>query len=102
MKDQKQYERHLPIRFYWTVDEAIDLIFDCLEKSTDSTPFIPKMKAASMQVALEACQEVYGKSPVKIIGLQAGENMHETMDGITFSNEVEQYTKDEFIKTFLC
>lgn len=89
-------------RFYWTVDEAIDLIFDCLEKSTDSTPFIPKMKAASMQVALEACQEVYGKSPVKIIGLQAGENMHETMDGITFSNEVEQYTKDEFIKTFLC
>lgn len=89
-------------RFYWTVDEAIDLIFECLEKSTDSTPYIPKMKAASMQVALEACQEVYGVSPVKIIGLQAGENMHETMDGITFSNEVEQYTKEEFIKTFLC
>ena len=89
-------------RFYWTVDEAVSLIFECLEKSVDSTPYIPKMKAASMRTALEACQEVYGKCPVKIIGLQVGENMHETMDGITFSNEIEQFTKEEFIKTFLC
>lgn len=89
-------------RFYWTVEEAVNLIFECLEKSTDSTPYIPKMKAASMKVALEACQEVYGKSPVKIIGLQVGENLHETMDGIIFSNEVEQFTKEEFIQKFLC
>jgi FlaA1/EpsC-like NDP-sugar epimerase len=74
------------------------LIFECLEKAKDSTPYIPKMKAASMQTALEACQEVYGKSPVKVIGLQVGENMHETMDGLIFSNQVEQYTKEEFKK----
>lgn len=89
-------------RFYWSVDEAVDLIDKCLNESTDSTPYIPRMKAASMQTALEACQEVYGQCPVKVIGLQVGENMHETMDGITFSNQVEQFTKEDFIKTFLC
>ncbi len=88
-------------RFFWTVDQAIDLIYECMEKATDSTPYIPEMKAISMQKALEACQEMYGVSPVKVIGLQVGENMHETMDGVTFSNEVEQYSKEEFKELFL-
>lgn len=88
-------------RFFWSVDEAVDLIFNCLENATDSTPFYPKMKAVSLGVVLEACQEVYGECPVKIIGLQTGENLHETMDGVTFSNEVEQYTKEEFKEKFL-
>jgi UDP-N-acetylglucosamine 4,6-dehydratase len=88
-------------RFFWTVTEAVDLIFECIEKSVDSTPFVPYMKAVTMGVVLEACMEVYGKCPVKIIGLQAGENKVETTDGITFSNEVEQFTKQEFINKFL-
>jgi len=88
-------------RYFWTVDEAIDLIFQCMEEAEDSTPFIPTMKAISMGQALEACQEVYGKSPVKIIGLQEGENMHETMDGINFSDTADQFTKEEFKTRFL-
>jgi FlaA1/EpsC-like NDP-sugar epimerase len=88
-------------RFFWTVKEAVDLIFECLDKATDSKPFIPKMKAVKMGVVLDACMEVYGKSPVKIIGLQPGENFVETTDGITFSNEVKQFTKEEFIEKFL-
>lgn len=88
-------------RFFWTVDEAVDLIFECFTWAEDSTPYIPKMKAVKMSVVLEACQEVYGKCPVKIIGLQAGENKVETTDGITFSDKVEQFTKEEFIKKFL-
>ena len=88
-------------RFYWDVEEAIDLIFECLEKSSDCSPCIPKMKAISMQQALEACQEVYGDCPVKVIGLQQGENLHETIDGVIHSNEVEQYTKQEFKQKFL-
>lgn len=88
-------------RYFWTVDEAIDLIFECMEKAESSTPFIPTMKAISMGQALEACQEVYGKCPVKIIGLQEGENMHETMDGIHFSDTAEQFTKEEFKAKFL-
>lgn len=88
-------------RYFWTVDEAVDLIFECIENANDSTPYIPKMKAISMGQALEACQEVYGMCPVKTIGLQEGENMHETMDGINFSDTAEQFTKEEFKAKFL-
>lgn len=88
-------------RFFFTVTDAVNLIFECLEKATDATPYIPKMKAISMGRVLEACQEVYGKCPVKIIGLQAGENKVETIDGVTFSDEVQQYSKEEFKQKFL-
>lgn len=88
-------------RFFWTIDEAVDLIFECMDKATNSTPYIPKMKGVTMQLVLAACMEVYGTCPVKVIGLQPGENMVETTDGITFSNEVEQFTKEEFINKFL-
>lgn len=88
-------------RFFWTVEEAVDLIFECLDKASDAKPYIPQMKAVKLGVVLEACMEVYGKCPVKIIGLGAGENKHETTDGITYSDKVEQFTKEEFINKFL-
>lgn len=88
-------------RFFWTVNEAVDLIFECIEKANDATPYVPKMKAVSMQTVLEACMEVYGECPVKIIGLQPGENKVETTDGIVFSDQVEQFTKEEFKEKFL-
>jgi len=88
-------------RFFWTIDESVDLIFECIAKAKDSTPFVPIMKAITMGVVLEACMDVYGRSPVKIIGLQPGENKVETTDGIKFSDTVEQFTKKEFIEKFL-
>lgn len=88
-------------RFFWTVSEAVDLIFECIENAKDSTPYIPTMKAVKMQTVLEACIETYGICPVKIIGLQPGENMVETTDGITFSDTAEQFTKEEFKQKFL-
>lgn len=88
-------------RFFFPVKDAVDLIFECIEKSVDATPFIPVMKAVSMGVVLEACLETYGNCPVKQIGLQPGENFKETMDGINFSDTCEQFTKEEFIEKFL-
>lgn len=88
-------------RFFWSVDEAVDLIFECIKKSDSSDPFIPTMKAVKMSVVLAACMEIYGNCPVKIIGLQPGENKVETTDGILFSDQAEQFTKEEFIQTFL-
>ena len=88
-------------RFFWTVEEAVDLIFECIEQSDDASPYIPKMKAIKMGTVLEACMDVYGKSPVKIIGLQPGENKVETTDGVTFSDQCEQFTKEEFKEKFL-
>lgn len=88
-------------RFFFTVNDAVDLIFECLEKAVDATPYLPKMKAITMGKVLNACQEVYGKCPVKITGLQQGENKVETIDGVTFSDEVQQFTEQEFIDKFL-
>jgi FlaA1/EpsC-like NDP-sugar epimerase len=88
-------------RFFFTVGEAIDLIFECIDKADDATPYTPKMKAVRMQTVLEACMETYGICPVKTIGLQAGENKVETMDGINFSDKAEQFTKQEFKEKFL-
>lgn len=88
-------------RFFWSCEDAVNLIFECLENSKDSTPYIPEMRAISMGNMLKACQNKYGDCPVKEIGLQIGENMHETMDGKIFSNEVQQYTIREFMEKFL-
>ncbi len=89
-------------RFFWTVDEAIDLIFNCLNKADDSTPYTPVMKAVSLQTVVEACQEVYGKCPVKVIGLREGEKLHEKIvDSGLDSSKAEQYTKEEFKNKFL-
>lgn len=88
-------------RFFWTVAEAVDLIFNCIENVKDATPYIPQIKAIDMGTVLEACMDVYGKSPIKVIGLQPGENKDETMDGVLFSNQAEQFTKEEFINKFL-
>jgi len=88
-------------RFFFSVQDAVNLVFECIDIAKDSTPFVPIMKAVKMQTVLESCMEAYGISPVKIIGLQPGENKIETMDGVNFSDTADQFTKDEFIKKFL-
>jgi UDP-N-acetylglucosamine 4,6-dehydratase/UDP-glucose 4-epimerase len=88
-------------RFYWTVDQALDLIFDCLSKSKNSDPFCPSMKSMKIEDLLKAMYIKYGNGDYvepKIIGLQHGENMHEKIieDGL-FSNEVENFSINEII-----
>ncbi len=88
-------------RFFWTVEDAVNAIHECEEYQSDATPYIPAMKAVKMGTVIEACMEVWGKSPVKIIGLQPGENKVETTDGVVFSDQCEQFSKSEFIEKFL-
>jgi FlaA1/EpsC-like NDP-sugar epimerase len=88
-------------RFYWTVDDAISLIFECLDKATDSSPYCPKMKSITIGDLFKAMSELYYTDPVDpiIIGLQPGENMHETIKkGIPDSFESEKYTIEEIKK----
>lgn len=87
-------------RFFWTIDQAVDLIFECLEKADSCVPYVPAMKAMKIGNLLIAMMEKYGGhgSVIKDIGLQPGENMHETMDGKIFSNEVPQYSIDEIME----
>lgn len=89
-------------RFFWSIEQAIDLIFDCLENATDSMPYVPSMKAMSVGSLLEAMILKYAPEnvniPMKIIGLQAGENLHEKIleDG-KYSNEVDLFTVEEIM-----
>jgi UDP-N-acetylglucosamine 4,6-dehydratase/UDP-glucose 4-epimerase len=87
-------------RFYWTVEQAVDLIFDCLENAIDSQPYVPEMKSMRMGDLLTAMSNKYlpsdGTLKVKEIGMQPGENLHEKVlaDGIP-SNEAEKFTIEE-------
>lgn len=88
-------------RFFWTIDQAVDLIFECLDKATSAEPYIPHMKSIKIIDLLIAMHRKYnpGKAlSTKTIGLQPGENMHETMDGKIFSNQVPQYSIDEIMQ----
>ena len=86
-------------RFFWTVEQAIDLIFDCLENAEDATPYVPEMKAMKVGDLLTAMTMKYGKAKsIKIIGLQKGENLHEKiLENGKYSNEVDLYGINEIM-----
>jgi UDP-N-acetylglucosamine 4,6-dehydratase/UDP-glucose 4-epimerase len=88
-------------RFYWTREQAVDLIFDCLENAVDSNPYCPTMKSLRIDDLFTAMVKKYGEDyniEPKIIGLQPGENLHEKIleDG-PYSNEVEYYSVEEIM-----
>jgi FlaA1/EpsC-like NDP-sugar epimerase len=87
-------------RYFWTVEEAIDLIFDCEKNAVNSDPYCPAMKSISIGNLLEAMQQKYGRAKeIKVIGLQKGENLHEKIldDGET-SYEASRYSIEEIKK----
>jgi len=90
-------------RFFWTIDQAVDLIFDCMENAVDSKPYVPDMKAMEMGDLLQAMANKYLPSgcelKIKEIGLQPGENLHEKIfsDGLS-SKDAERFSTDEIIE----
>ena len=90
-------------RFFWTVDQAVDLIFDCMETAKTYEPHITKMKSMEMGDLLKAMAKKYLPSSselkVKEIGLQPGENKHEiiTSEGLDSSNS-KRFTIDEIME----
>ena len=87
-------------RYFWTLDQAVDLIFDCLQNAYDAKPFVPNMKSMRIGDLLQAMENKYSSvdkiSPIKLIGLQEGENLHERIiETGQYSNEVPQYTIKE-------
>lgn len=86
-------------RFFWSVDQALDLVFQCLAESPDSKPMATPMKSIRIGDLLECMMAVYGKVPVKVIGLQPGENMHEIITPeLPDSFHSERYTKEEILQ----
>jgi len=87
-------------RFFWTIDQAVDLIYDCMREAIDSQPHFPSMKSMSIENLLKAMAEKYlpdGEGlQIKTIGLQPGENFHEKiLEQGPASNEVDEFTIDE-------
>jgi UDP-N-acetylglucosamine 4,6-dehydratase/5-epimerase len=87
-------------RYFWTVDQAVDLIFECLDVARGATPYCPEMKSMRMGDLLEAMQRKYGRAVnVNEIGLQPGENKHELiLAGGKSSDAVQHYTVDEIVE----
>lgn len=87
-------------RFFWTVEQAVDLIFECLIKAKDATPYVTQMKAIRMGDLLKAMLKKYGKTnKANIIGLQPGENKHEIIvEGGESSEQAKKYTAKEIEK----
>lgn len=85
-------------RFFWTRDNALALLFECLENATDSTPYIPSMKAMKMGDLLEAMMQKYGRVPVEVVGNRGGENTHEKLSDTIDSETSEKFTIEEISK----
>jgi UDP-N-acetylglucosamine 4,6-dehydratase/UDP-glucose 4-epimerase len=87
-------------RFFWTSEQAVDLIFEAIKKGT-AKPYRPKvMKSMQVGQLLLAMIQRYSwmtprEYPVKNIGLQPGENMHETLGEGLDSDTSKQYTTEE-------
>ena len=90
-------------RFFWTIEQAVDLIWECMLKAEDASPYVPDMKAMMMGDLLQAMTQKYSPdgytADVKTIGLQPGENLHEKIlaDGLS-SKDAEKFTVEEIME----
>jgi len=87
-------------RFFWTLDQAVDLIYDCMRDATDCEIHFPNMKSMSIDNLLKAMAQKYLPSDrelkIKSIGLQPGENLHERiLEEGPDSNDVDEFTIEE-------
>lgn len=90
-------------RYFWTGEEAVKLIFDCMKNSTNSSPYVPKMKSMKIKNLAIAFAKKYmedsSKLNIKYIGLRPGESLHEKIieNGIS-SLEAEEFTIEEMME----
>jgi UDP-N-acetylglucosamine 4,6-dehydratase len=63
-------------RFSITINEAISFVLDCLNKMRGSEIFIPKIPSYRL---LDLVMAFSQKPKIKIIGIRAGEKIHEEM-----------------------
>jgi UDP-glucose 4-epimerase len=67
-------------RFLMPLREAIDLILHALKHGCNGDLFIRKAPASTINDLAQACFKLFGgDKPVNVIGIRAGEKMHETL-----------------------
>jgi UDP-N-acetylglucosamine 4,6-dehydratase/UDP-glucose 4-epimerase len=86
-------------RFFWSVNQAIELIQDCMIYAKTAEPYCPEMKSMRIGDLLQAMIDKYSNGvniPIRVIGLQPGENLHEKVLELgPYSDQVEQFSIDE-------
>jgi UDP-N-acetylglucosamine 4,6-dehydratase len=84
----EQIQRGLPLtlthpgmtRFLMPLREAIDLVLHALKYGGNGDLFIRKAPASTIGDLAQACMNLFGVgNPLSIIGIRAGEKMHETL-----------------------
>jgi FlaA1/EpsC-like NDP-sugar epimerase len=86
-------------RFFFTVDEAVDVVLETLQVHDLEKPYIPKMKAMRMGDVAKIYSEHYGV-PLAYAGNRGGEKLHEGMSDEYHSDTAPRMTEEE-IKAFL-
>lgn len=66
-------------RFSITMDQALDLIIDAAISGKESEIYVPKLKAYSIVDVKDALFEILGKTGEEIVGIRAGEKLHEVL-----------------------
>lgn len=84
-------------RFFFTIDDAVEAVKETIKKNDKEWPYIPQMKAITMQVASDIFKEHYNVG-VEIIGNRGNEKIHEAMSDDYKSDTCERFTKEEFKK----
>ena len=79
-------------RFFFTVEEAVQTIYDCLDNSSDATPYIPKMRSIRMGDLAEVIADGH---EIKIVGRRAGEKGDEAMSEEYSSETADRMTQGE-------
>lgn len=83
-------------RFFFTVADAVDLIFEAIAKGESGVPYIKHMKSCYIGDLAEAIQLKYGEfERIDTIGMQPGENTHEYLDRYYCSSGADKFTLDE-------
>lgn len=89
-------------RFFWTKEDAVDFLFECLEKCDDCKPYIPKMKSIEIGKLLALMISKYGSKTdepkIKYIGIQSSENMHEFLTKDISSYNATRWNSDDLMK----
>jgi len=81
IKNQKEITITDPemTRFSISMDEALNFILNCVQKSQGGEVFIPKLKAYKISMIEDALKEILGNFKVKNISKRPGEKKHETL-----------------------
>jgi UDP-N-acetylglucosamine 4,6-dehydratase/5-epimerase len=66
-------------RFSITMEQALDFILECTVNGKASEIYIPKLKSYKIEDVKKAISEMIGDSGEEIVGIRAGEKLHEVL-----------------------